>query len=83
MLKEKYLLPGKRGFRKFHLVNKAENLNTVFFYWCLESRGLSGFPTRLPGCREKGVFPRPVDIEVLVHKNEAVLRKLRCIVHSA
>jgi hypothetical protein len=30
-------------------------------------------PTRLPGYREKGVFLRPVDIEVLVHKNDPVL----------
>jgi len=48
-------------------------LNTVFFYWDLESPGLSLIPPRLPNFREKGVFLRPVDIEVLVHKNDTVL----------
>ncbi|AKB62323.1 hypothetical protein [Methanosarcina mazei] len=37
-----------------------------------KSRTLFDSPTRLPDYRKKGVFLRPVDIEVLVHKNDAV-----------
>lgn len=75
--------PNKYGFGKFRLVSNSRKLEHGFYLLVSGSLELPGFPTRLPDCREKGVFLRPVDIEVLVHKNDTVLWKLRCTVHSA
>ncbi|AAM04659.1 predicted protein [Methanosarcina acetivorans C2A] len=48
-------------------------MNTVFFYWDPESPGLSLIPPPVFLTAGNRRIPIPVDIGVLVHKNETVL----------